>query len=188
MGVDFPERRVLAKRAVDGRKPASGHESQLRQGVASGHPEGRSAAKEPRSGLTRRNTLTLDPTCCGFSHSLFAIYARLYAAVNRSRQPAVTTGSRDGTLRAPDHRRVQRPTATPAQAHRAAESRKRRRTLWASGAHVLAWILALVTPMARRSQTATAGRRHEPAPRQERGATPQRLLRRTNPREEEAER
>ena len=82
MGVDFPERRVLAKRAVDGRKPASGHESQLRQGVASGHPEGRSAAKEPRSGLTRRNTLTLDPTCCGFSHSLFAIYARLYAAVN----------------------------------------------------------------------------------------------------------
>ena len=82
MGVDFPERRVLAKRAVDGRKPASGHESQLRQGVASGHPEGRSATKEPRSGLTRRNTLTLDPTCCGFSHSLFAIYARLYAAVN----------------------------------------------------------------------------------------------------------
>ena len=82
MGVDFLDRRVLAKRAVDGRKPASGHESQLCQGVASGHPQGRSAAKEPRSGLTRRNPLTLDPTCCGFSHSLFAIYVRFYAAVN----------------------------------------------------------------------------------------------------------
>ena len=82
MGVDFLDRRVLAKRAVDGRKPASGHESQLRQGVASGHPQGRSAAKEPQSGLTRRNPLTFDPTCCGFSHSLFAIYARFYAAVN----------------------------------------------------------------------------------------------------------
>ena len=82
MGVDFLDRRVLAKRVVDGRKPASGHESQLRQVVASGHPQGRSAAKEPQSGLTRRNPLTLDPTCCGFSHSLFAIYARFYAAVN----------------------------------------------------------------------------------------------------------
>ena len=82
MGVDFLDRRVLAKRVVDGRKPASGHESQLRQGVASGHPQGRSAAKEPQSGLTRRNPLTFDPTCCGFSHSLFAIYARIYAAVN----------------------------------------------------------------------------------------------------------
>ena len=82
MGVDFLDRRVLAKRVVDGRKPASGHESQLRQGVASGHPQGRSAAKEPQSGLTRRNPLTFDPTCCGFSHSLFAIYARCYAAVN----------------------------------------------------------------------------------------------------------
>ena len=82
MGVDFLDRRVLAKRVVDGRKPASGHESQLRQGVASGHPQGRSAAKEPQSGLTRRNPLTFDPTCCGFSHSLFAIYARFYAAVN----------------------------------------------------------------------------------------------------------
>ena len=82
MGVDFLDRRVLAKRVVDGRKPASGHESQLRQGVASGHPQGRSAAKEPRSGLTRRNPLTFDPTCCGFSHSLFAIYTRFYAAVN----------------------------------------------------------------------------------------------------------
>ena len=83
MGVDFLDRRVLAKRVVDGRKPASGHESQLRQGVASGHPQGRSAAKEPQSGLTRRNPLTFDPTCCGFSHSLFAIYARFYAAVNK---------------------------------------------------------------------------------------------------------
>ena len=82
MGVDFLDRRVLAKRVVDRRKPASGHESQLRQGVASGHPQGRSAAKEPQSGLTRRNPLTFDPTCCGFSHSLFAIYARFYAAVN----------------------------------------------------------------------------------------------------------
>ena len=82
MGVDFLDRRVLAKRVVDGRKPASGHESQLCQGVASGHPQGRSAAQEPRSGLTRRNPLTLDPTCCGFSHSLFAIYVRFYAAVN----------------------------------------------------------------------------------------------------------
>ena len=82
MGVDFLDRRVLAKRVVDGRKPASGHESHLRQGVASGHPRGRSAAKEPQSGLTRRNPLTFDPTCCGFSHSLFAIYARFYAAVN----------------------------------------------------------------------------------------------------------
>ena len=85
MGVDFLDRRVLAKRVVDGRKPASGHESQLRQGVASGHPQGRSAAKEPQSGLTRRNPLTFDPTCCGFSHSLFAIYARFYAAVNSGR-------------------------------------------------------------------------------------------------------
>ena len=85
MGVDFLDRRVLAKRVVDGRKPASGHESQLCQGVASGHPQGRSAAKEPRSGLTRRNPLTLDPTCCGFSHSLFAIYVRFYAAVNTFR-------------------------------------------------------------------------------------------------------
>ena len=84
MGVDFLDRRVLAKQAVDGRKPASGHESQLRQGVASGHPQGRSAAKEPQSGLTRRNPLTFDPTCCGFSHSLFAIYARFYAAVNNN--------------------------------------------------------------------------------------------------------
>ena len=82
MGVDFPDRRVLATRVVDGRKPASGHESRLRQGVASGHPQGRSAAKEPQSGLTRRNPLTFDPTCCGFSHSLFAIYARFYAAAN----------------------------------------------------------------------------------------------------------
>ena len=82
MGVDFLDRRVLAQRVVDGRKPASGHESQLRQGVASGHPQGRSAAKEPQSGLTRRNPLTFDPTCCGFSHSLFAIYARFYAAAN----------------------------------------------------------------------------------------------------------
>ena len=85
MGVDFLDRRVLAKRVVDGRKPASGHESHLRQGVASGHPRGRSAAKEPQSGLTRRNPLTFDPTCCGFSHSLFAIYARFYAAVNSLR-------------------------------------------------------------------------------------------------------
>ena len=84
MGVDFLDRRVLPKRVVDGRKPASGHESQWRQGVASGHPQGRSAAKEPRSGLTRLNPLTLDPTCCGFSHSLFAIYVRFYAAVNKS--------------------------------------------------------------------------------------------------------
>ena len=83
MGVDFLDRRVLAKRIVDGRKPASDHESQLRQGVALGHPQGRSAAKEPQSGLTRRSPLTFDPTCCGFSHSLFAIYARFYAAVNR---------------------------------------------------------------------------------------------------------
>ena len=82
MGVDFLDRRVLAKRVVDGRKPASGHESQLRQGVASAHPQGRSAAKEPQSGLTRRNPLTFDPTCCGFSHSLFSIYVRFYAAVN----------------------------------------------------------------------------------------------------------
>ena len=86
MGVDFLDRRVLAKRVVDGRKPASGHESQLRQGVASGHPQGRSAAKEPQSGLTRRNPLTFDPTCCGFSHSLFAIYARFCAAVNSGAQ------------------------------------------------------------------------------------------------------
>ena len=82
MGVDFLDRRVLAKRVVDGRKSASGHESHLRQGVASGHPQGRSAAKEPQSGLTRRNPLTFNPTYCGFSHSLFAIYARFYAAVN----------------------------------------------------------------------------------------------------------
>ena len=82
MGVDFLHRRVLAKRVVDGRKPASGHESQLRQRVASGHPQGRSAAKEPQNGLTRRNPLTFDPTCCGFSHWLFAIYVRFYAAVN----------------------------------------------------------------------------------------------------------
>ena len=81
---------------VDGRKPASGHESQLRQGVASGHPQGRSAAKEPQSGLTRRNPLTFDPTCCGFSHSLFAIYARFCAAVNslaaKRLHPAVHSG------------------------------------------------------------------------------------------------
>ena len=93
MGVDFLDRRVLAKRVVDGRKPASGHESQLRQGVASGHPQGRSAAKEPQSGLTRRNPLTFDPTCCGFSHSLFAIYARFYAAV---KQVAVRRMNFDG--------------------------------------------------------------------------------------------
>ena len=56
----------------------------VRNPSVSGHPQGRSAAKEPRSGLTRLNPLTLDPTCCGFSHSLFAIYVRIYAAVNRS--------------------------------------------------------------------------------------------------------
>ena len=34
--------------------------------------------------MTRRNPLTFDPTCCGFSHSLFAIYARFCAAVNNT--------------------------------------------------------------------------------------------------------
>ena len=99
MGVDFLDRRVLAKRVVDGRKPASGHESQLRQGVASGHPQGRSAAKEPQSGLTRRNPLTFDPTCCGFSHSLFAIYARFYAAVNKTKAAARIMKEPSGTDR-----------------------------------------------------------------------------------------
>ena len=98
MGVDFLDRRVLAKRVVDGRKPASGHESQLRQGVASGHPQGRSAAKEPQSGLTRRNPLTFDPTCCGFSHSLFAIYARFYAAVNTCWEAPKSVGSNGETV------------------------------------------------------------------------------------------
>ena len=97
MRVDFLDRRVLAKRVVDDRKPASGHESQLRQGVASGHPQGRSAAKKPQSGLTRRNPLTFNPTCCGFSHSLFAIYARFYAAVNTLSRSALTRSP--GTVR-----------------------------------------------------------------------------------------
>ena len=84
MGVDFLIRRVLDHRAGDGRKLASGHEYPLCQGVASGHPKGRSAAKEPRSGLTRRDVLTPRPTSCGSSRVLFAIYARIYAAVNSS--------------------------------------------------------------------------------------------------------
>ena len=48
-----------------------------------GHPEGRSVAEEPRSGLTRRNALTLGTTSCGLSRVLFAIYARFHAAVNK---------------------------------------------------------------------------------------------------------
>ena len=99
MGVDSLDRRILAKRVVDGRKPASGHESKFRQGVASGHPQGRSAAKEPQSGLTRRNPLTFDLTCCGFSHSLFAIYARFYAAVNRRKLPSSTIWGDEGYYR-----------------------------------------------------------------------------------------
>ena len=83
MGVDFLDRRVLAKRVVDGRKPASGHEYPMCQDVASGHPKGRSAAKEPRSGLTRGSVLTPVPTSCGSGHPLFAIYARIYAADNK---------------------------------------------------------------------------------------------------------
>ena len=49
-----------------------------------GHPEGRSVAEEPRSGLTRRNALTLGTTSCGLSRVLFAIYARFHAAVNKA--------------------------------------------------------------------------------------------------------
>ena len=55
----------------------------LCQGVASCHPKGRSEAKEPRSGLTRRNVLTPGPTSCGLRGPLFATCARLYAAINR---------------------------------------------------------------------------------------------------------
>ena len=116
MGVDFLIRRVLDHRAGDGRKLASGHEYPLCQGVASGHPKGRSAAKEPRSGLTRRDVLTPRPTSCGSSRVLFAIYARIYAAVNsacsfsassapergdrRCRRPVCGRGSRGGNPRA----------------------------------------------------------------------------------------
>ena len=85
MGVDFLARRVLASRATGGRKLASGHEYPMCQDVASGHPKGRSAAQEPRSGLTRGSVLTPVPTSCGSSHPLFAIYARIYAADNRKR-------------------------------------------------------------------------------------------------------
>ena len=52
------------------------------QDVASGHPKGRSAAKEPRRGLTRGSVLAPSPTSCGSSHPLFAIYARIYTAAN----------------------------------------------------------------------------------------------------------
>ena len=52
------------------------------QDVGSGHPKGRSAAKEPRRGLTRGSVLTPGPTSCGSSHPLFAINARIYTAAN----------------------------------------------------------------------------------------------------------
>ena len=55
------------------------------QDVASGHPKGRSAAKEPRRGLTRGSVLTPSPTSCGSCHPLFAIYARIYTAANTKR-------------------------------------------------------------------------------------------------------
>ena len=74
--------RVLTNRATGGRKLASGHEYPMCQDVASGHPKGRSAAKEPRRGLTRGSVLTPSPTSCGSSHPLFAIYARIYTAAN----------------------------------------------------------------------------------------------------------
>ena len=82
MGVDFCGRRVLTNQATGGRKLASGHEYPMCQDVASGHPKGRSAAKEPRRGLTRGSVLTPSPTSCGSSHPLFAIYARIYTAAN----------------------------------------------------------------------------------------------------------
>ena len=44
--------------------------------------------------MTRLNPLTLDPTCCGFSHSLFAIYVRFYAAVNTPPAPRVAAPQR----------------------------------------------------------------------------------------------
>ena len=96
MGVDFLIRRVLDHRAGDGRKLASGHEYPLCQGVASGHPKGRSAAKEPRSGLTRRDVLTPRPTSCGSSRVLFAIYARIYAAVNMGNRLNLGVLMKDG--------------------------------------------------------------------------------------------
>ena len=82
MGVDFRGRRVLTNRETGGRKLASGHEYPMCQDVASGHPKGWSAAKEPRRGLTRGSVLTLGPTSCGSSHPLFAIFARIYTAAN----------------------------------------------------------------------------------------------------------
>ena len=82
MGVDSLVWRVLASRTTCGRKLASGHEYVMCQVVASGHPKGRSAAKEPRSGLTRGSLLTPVPTSCGSSPPLFTTYARIYAADN----------------------------------------------------------------------------------------------------------
>ena len=105
MGVDFLGR-VLAKRVVDGRKPASGHESQLRGGCV-GSPAGPERSEGAAERLTRRNPLTFDPTCCGFSHSLFAIYARFYAAVNRQDYTAssgtltIAAGDTTGTISVP---------------------------------------------------------------------------------------
>ena len=96
MGVDFWGRRVLTNRATGGRKLASGHECPMCQDVASGHPKGRSAAKEPRRGLTRGSVLTPSPTSCGSSHPLFAIYARIYTAANnrQGRRPWASTTAR----------------------------------------------------------------------------------------------
>lgn len=82
MGVDPLVPRVLATRTTCGRKLASGHEFPMFQVVASGNPKGRSAAKEPRSGLTQGSLQTPVPTSCGSSPPLFTTYARIYAVDN----------------------------------------------------------------------------------------------------------
>ena len=86
MGVDSLVRRVLANGITGGRKLASGHEYLRCQEVASGHPKGRSTAKEPRSGLTRGGLLTPVPTSCGSGPPLFTTYPRINAAANNTAQ------------------------------------------------------------------------------------------------------
>ena len=104
MGIDFWGRRALTNRATGGRKLASGHEDPRCQDVASGHPKGRSAAKEPRRGLTRGSVLTLGPTSCGSSHPLFAIYARIYTAANIGLVADASAETWRGLTVAPEHR------------------------------------------------------------------------------------
>ena len=69
--------------AHHGRKVPSGHRKPLAPGVAARHPKGCSVAKEPRSGLTRR-----DPRCPVLTSSRrhtanICEYARFFAAANR---------------------------------------------------------------------------------------------------------